>query len=61
MPTFTCCKDYQLQCNEEMPLLLWKILSRKFWSAENYGPGPKLLEKIGPGGPILSGNFGPGM
>ena len=35
-------------------------LSQKFWSAENYGTGPNFLEKIGPGGPMLSGNFGPG-
>ena len=33
-------------------------LSRKIWSAENFGPGPKFSDKIGPTGPKLSGKKG---
>ena len=34
-------------------------LSRKFWSAENFGPGTKILGKIGPGGQCFSEKIGP--
>ena len=36
-----------------------KVLSRKFRSAENFGPGPIFSENFGPVGPILSEKKGP--
>ena len=36
-------------------------LSRKFWSGDKFGPGPKFYEKIGPPGPIYFDKNGPGM
>ena len=34
-------------------------LSRKFWSAENFGPRTKIFGKIGPGGQYFSEKIGP--
>ena len=34
-------------------------MSRKFWSAENFGPGTKILGKIVPGGQCFSEKIGP--
>ena len=34
-------------------------LSRKFWSAKNFGPGSKIFGKIGPGGHCFSDKIGP--
>ena len=35
-------------------------LSRKFWSAKNFGPGSKIFGKIGPGRHCFSDKIGPG-
>ena len=35
------------------------VLSRKFWSGENFGPGDQNSRKIGPPGPKYSEKFGP--
>ena len=34
-------------------------LSRKFWSAENFGPRTEIFGKFGPGGQSLAENLGP--
>ena len=34
-------------------------LSRKFWSAQNFGPRSKIFGKIGPGGHCFSEKIGP--
>ena len=34
------------------------LLSRKFWSAKNFGPGSKIFGKIGPGGHCFSEKIG---
>ena len=40
-----------------MPL----VLSRKFWSGENFGPGDQNSRKIGPPGPLFPENLGPAV
>ena len=37
------------------------VLSRKFWSGENIGPGDQNSRKIGPPGPLFPENLGPAM
>ena len=35
------------------------VMSRKFWSGENFGPGDQNFRKFGPPGPKYSEKFGP--
>ena len=37
------------------------VLSRKFWSGENFGPGDQNSRKIGPPGPLFPENLGPAV
>ena len=37
------------------------VLSRKFWSGENFGPGDQNSRKIGPPGPLFPENVGPAV
>ena len=37
------------------------VMSRKFWSGENFGPGDQNSRKIGPAGPLFPENVGPAV